>query len=88
MPVNLSENFDIGAVLGDPRGTNEDCLDRPASEADLKRSLEATHLATEGVALGANINQSEVITVEHDQPRAGAEDRLAGAMKCSQWLCQ
>ena len=36
MPVNLSENFDIGAVLGDPRGTNEDCLDRPASEADLK----------------------------------------------------
>ena len=75
-------------MLGDPRGANEAGFDRAAGKADLKWRFKAADLPPEGVALSADVNDSKVFSVEHDQPRAGTEDRLAAGMKAAQWLRQ
>ena len=72
MAVDLAEDLHVGPVLGDPRRADED---RRASAlrltpCDIDVRLEASHLASERVALGANVHHAEVVAVEHDQPGA------------------
>ena len=49
------------------------------TELKIEVDLETVALTPERVAARAHVEQAEVIAVEHDQPRAGAERRLAGA---------
>ena len=45
------------------------------SPGELEVRLERGHLAPEGVAADAEVDQPELVAVEHDHPGAGAEDR-------------
>ncbi len=86
MTVHLREDLHAGAVLGDPRRTDEHRPQQaggvwvgriPIDTAQLDIRLEAPQLAPERVALSANVHQPEMLAVEHDQPRARAQDRRA-----------
>ena len=50
----------------------------PSSPAIVEVGLERAHLAPERVAPRLDVHDPEVLAVEHDQPRARAEDRRAG----------
>src|ERR1700735_3432439 len=79
MTVNLRQNLNIGTMLGDPRSTDEYASHGPSGQTlHLEIGLEGTQLAPEGVALGADIHDPQVIAVKHDQARARAEDGHSG----------
>jgi hypothetical protein len=79
MAIDLGQDLHPGTVLGDPRGADEDATQRPTLKPlHLQVSLETAQLAAESVALGAHVHDREMLTVEHDQAGAGAEDRYAG----------
>ena len=85
LAVDGGEDLDVGTVLGDPRGADEDRAHRAAVHVgELEVLLEGVKLAPEGVALGHDVHQPEVLAVEQDQPGAGAEDRLAGGVEGAQ----
>ena len=48
---------------------------RLVAVADVDVGLEALHLAAERVPLDRDVGEGEVVAVEHDHPRARAEDR-------------
>src|SRR5947209_7118195 len=73
--VDLGEHLDVGARLREPRRADEDSAQRLVAVADVQIGLEAVHLATEGVALGAPVAEAEVVAVEDDHAGARAEDR-------------
>src|SRR5437868_8425352 len=68
MAVDLGEHLDAGPGLVDPRRADEHAAERLAA-ADVEIGLEAANLAAERVALGAEIGEPEVVTVEHGQDR-------------------
>ncbi len=45
---------------------------------ELDVGLEAPHLAAVRIAVDDEIGQPEMLAIEHDHPRAGAEDRFPG----------
>ena len=58
----------------------------PSMPGNCEVLLEGVQLAAEGVALGDDVHQPEVLAVEHDQPGAGAEDRAARRVERAQRL--
>src|SRR3954454_8694512 len=76
MAVDGGEHLDRRPVLGDPRRADQYRDDRPAVDpGQVEGALEGMQLAAERVALGDDVHEPEVLAVEHDQPRARAEDR-------------
>ena len=63
-----------GTGLLDPRRADEDGAHRVAAElGEVQILLEGMQLATERVAPGDDVHQRQVVAVQHDEPRAGAE---------------
>ena len=81
---DLSKNFDTWPVLRDPRSADEDSVDGAAVYSDLERRFEAPNLTAEGVPFGADVDDPQVLAVEHYQPGAGPEDRFAGGVESSE----
>src|SRR5215203_4177343 len=77
--VELGEDLDVAARLVDSRGPDEDAAQRRLVAAELEIGLEAGDLTAVGVARDLGVDQAEVLSVEDDQARAGAEDRLLEA---------
>src|SRR4051794_35532564 len=89
MAVDGGEHLDRRPVLGDPRRADEDRADRSAVDpGQVEVGLEGMQLAAERVALGDDVHEPEVLAVEHDQPRARAEDRAALRVEVAQRLGQ
>src|SRR5215211_7768555 len=85
--VDLGEHLDAVAVLVDPRGADEHRAHRLAVDAgDLEVRLERADLAPERVAPAGVVGEPEVLAVEHDHPRAGAQHGRAGADELTQRL--
>jgi hypothetical protein len=79
VPFVGGQHLDPGPAALDPGGADEDRAQRlVADPIDLDVGLEALQLAAEGVALGGDVEEAEVIGVADDQPSAGAEDRPPG----------
>src|SRR4051812_23415595 len=72
--VDLGEHLDAGADLLHPRRTDEDRGQRRRLAGDLELRLERRHLAPERVAPHGQVDEAEVLAVEHDHPGARAED--------------
>ena len=89
LAVDGGEDLDAGAVLGDPRRADEDRAHGAALHVgEPQVLLEGVQLAPERVALGDDVHEPQVVAVEQDEPRAGAEDRLAGGVERAQRLDQ
>jgi hypothetical protein len=86
MAVDLGQHLHLVAVFLDPGGADEDRVQGLALEVEF--GLERPDLAAERVAPHGHVEQVEVIAVEHDQPGAGAERRVAGAHELAQRLGQ
>jgi hypothetical protein len=97
MTINLGQYLNVRAILSDPRRADEYASHQATLDAFHSHiRLEAAQLASESVALGTGVHDREMIAVEHDQPRARAEDGYAGrsgdafplfvnARKTAQW---
>ena len=82
MPVDLGEDLDRVAVLGQPRRADEHRAHRRAVDPrDVEVLLERADLAAERVAHAQRVHAAEVLAVEHDHPGARAEHGLAGARR-------
>ena len=49
-------------------------------------ALEGAQLTAEGVALGGDVEQPEVLAVEHDHAGAGAKHRGSAAHELQEWI--
>src|SRR3954454_20089250 len=89
MAVDGREDLDALARLVDPRRADEHRADGRAVDArDAEVGLEGADLAAERVAAAGVVGQAEVLAVEHDHPRAGAEHGRAAADELAQRLRQ
>src|SRR5436190_9534045 len=75
LAVQLGEHFHLGAALADARRADENSVHRLGVADDRKVGLEARDLAAIGVAVDLDVDRTEVVAIEHDHPRAGAEHR-------------
>src|SRR6185437_7142344 len=82
LALQLGEDFDLLAHLAHPRRSDEDASQRPVVARELEIGLEARDLAAECVPIDLEVDGPEVITVEHDHSRAGAEDRPVERGNC------
>ena len=81
--VDLGEHLDAGPDVLDPRRPDEDGAHRLGLPFDVEIGLERRDLAAERVAPHRQIDESEVVAVEHDHPGARAEDRTVEALTAS-----
>ena len=70
----LGEHLDAGPDVAYSRRTDEDAVQRLGLAGELESRLEAGHLAPVGVPFDLEVGEPQVLAVEHDHPRAGAED--------------
>ena len=77
MAVVLGEDLDLGARVVDPRRADEHAAQRRVLALDVEVGLEAVHLPPPGVPRDLDVDEPEVVAVEHDHPGARAEDRAA-----------
>src|SRR2546423_3506907 len=76
--VDLGEDSHVGAAALHPRGADEHRPQWTSLEAlELEVGLEAVHLAPESVASCGEVENAEVVAVEHDQSGARGERRRA-----------
>src|ERR671914_931579 len=79
MALVARQHLGPGAVVLYPGGADEHGPQRVWTEPlDLEILLEALALAAEGVSACDHVPEAQVLAVEHDHPRAGAEDRATG----------
>src|SRR4051794_30833874 len=74
MPVDLGQHLDARPRLLDPRGADEDGAQRPLVAGDGEVGLERRDLTPEGVPTHGDVDEAEVVAVEHDHPGARPED--------------
>src|SRR5262245_43881324 len=79
LAVELGQDFRVVPGRGDPRRADEDASQRLALAGQVEVGLEAMHLAAVGVPGNLDVDEAEMVAPEHDQARAGAEDRLLEA---------
>jgi len=73
--IHLSQYFHVFPNLLHPRSPNEHGVERGALEQEL--SLERRQLPTERIAAHLDVEDTEMVPVQHDHSCTGAEDRLA-----------
>ena len=71
--IHLSQHVNVFPDLLHPRSPNEHCVERLALEGEL--GLERRQLTTERVAADLDVEDTEVVPIQHDHPGAGAQDR-------------
>src|SRR5689334_17139402 len=74
-PVDLCEHLDARPDLLDPGRADEDRAHGLVLAGHVEIRLERGHLPPERVAAHPDVDEPEVLAVEHDHPGAGAEDR-------------
>ena len=79
LTVELGEDLHVVAGRVDPRRADEDAAQRLVFAGQLEVGLEAGHLAAVRVAGDLDVDEAEMVALEHDQARAGAEDGLLEA---------
>src|SRR5687767_9686405 len=79
LTVELAQHLHAVAGALKARRTDEDASQRSVLSGQLEVGLEAEHLPPIRVPGHLEVDEAEVVTVEHDQPGAGAEDRLLEA---------
>jgi hypothetical protein len=75
LAVELGEDLDARACIGDARSADEHPTQRLVLPGDLEIRLEARDLAAVGIPPDRDVHQSEVVAVEEDHPGARAEHR-------------
>jgi hypothetical protein len=75
--VDLGEHLDPRPRILEPRRPDEDGAQRFFAVSDVEVRFEAPHLATERIAPRPVVADAEMVAVEDDHARAGAEDRAA-----------
>src|SRR2546427_7816425 len=74
VPVDRGEDLDVRPDIRDPRRADEDRVHRLGLAFDVELRLEARDLTPEGVPHDLDVDEPEVVPVEHDHSGAGAED--------------
>src|ERR1700749_3698913 len=78
MLADAAEDLHAGTVLGDPWGADEHRVHRAAVDpVQIDIGLERPDLAAERVAARRDVEDAEMLAVEHDHAGARAEDRDA-----------
>src|SRR5215213_1849689 len=80
LAVVFRQYLDLGPALADTRCADEDAAERLVLPLELEIRLEAGHLPPIGVTVDLEIHQAQMRAIEHDHPRAGAEDRSCEAL--------
>src|SRR5262245_38480832 len=81
MPVDLRQDLDSLSDVFDPRRADEHGAQRPRvpeklrQPGDVEVGLERRDLTSEGIAAHADVDEAQVVAVEHDHPGARPEDR-------------
>src|SRR5256714_2626139 len=75
--VVLGEHLDSRAGVENPGRPDEDAAQRLLVIRKAKVGFEARDLPAVGVSLDLDVEEGEVVPVEHDHPRTRAEDRAA-----------
>jgi hypothetical protein len=89
MTIHLREHLDVRSVLGNPRRADEHRSQRPALQAaHLEIGLERAQLTPECVALRADVHQTEMLAIEHDQPGARSQHGRPAVHQLAQRLAQ
>ena len=73
MAVVLGQDLDVRPRLLDPRRADEDAAQRLRLALDVEVGLEAVHLPAPRVPRDLEVDEPEVVPVEHDHPGARAE---------------
>src|SRR5262249_38776737 len=74
MAVVFGEHLLARPGVLDPRRADEDAAQRRLLAVDVEVGLEAVHLPPPRVSRNLEVDEPEVVAVEHDHPRARAED--------------
>jgi hypothetical protein len=89
MTIHLGEDLHVRAVLGDPRRADENRPQRASCEtAHVEVGLERTQLTSERVALRTHVHQTEMLTIEHNQPCTRSQHWRPAAHQLAQRLTQ
>src|SRR4029077_16628499 len=72
--VDLGEYLHLGADLVDPRGANEHASHGPLEAVPLEVGLERCNLAAKRVPAHPEVDEAQMVAIEHDHPGARAED--------------
>src|SRR5687767_14921462 len=73
--IHLSQYLHVFPNLLHPRSPNEHGFERGALEREL--GFEGRQLPTERIAAHRDVEDTEMVSVQHDHSRTGAEDGLA-----------
>src|SRR5437763_9481916 len=73
--VVLREHRDVVPCFPQARRADEDAAKRPRVSGDAKVGLEARNLPAVRVSLDIDVDEAEVVSVEHDHPGTRAEHR-------------
>ena len=73
--MQLAEHLHVDSEVSDTRRADEDAGQREIVSRQLDVRLEAPHLAPVGVPVDLEIDEPEIVAVEHDHPCAGTEHR-------------
>jgi len=71
----LGENFHVPSGHTHARGTDEDAAQRSAFAGERKISLEARDLAAVGVSIHLDVDEPEMVAIEHDHAGTRPQDR-------------
>src|SRR5215213_8429593 len=72
-PVQLRQHLDIGPRVAEPWRADEDAPQRLVVAWNFQVRLEARDLPAVGVAVDRDVDEAEMLAVEHDHPRTCAE---------------
>ncbi len=76
LSVELGEHLDVGRGARDAGRPDEHAAERLVLAGQLEIGFEAEDLTAVPVARDLDVDEAEVVAVEHDQARTRAEDRL------------
>ena len=71
MSLVLRQHLDFGPGVVDPRRPDEDAPERLVLAGHVQIGFEAVHLAAPRVPRHLEVDETEMVAVEHDHPRAG-----------------
>src|SRR5215213_9420744 len=75
LAVVLGQHLDVRAGLANSRCADEDAAERLVVAVQREIGLERRHLPPVRVPVDDEVDEAEVLAVEHDHPGAGPEDR-------------
>jgi hypothetical protein len=79
MPVVLGKDLHLRPGLRDPRCADEDATERHRIAVDVEVSFEAVHLPPPRVSSDLEVDEAEMVSVQHDHPCTGSENPAAEA---------